>query len=221
MKKFVVIFVILLFLSSFSLLFAGRIFDPQLARWMEVDPADQFFNPYNYCGNNPINFVDPDGKQAYDTFFTTATRTGGEMIHNYNNNLQDVSDDEFSQLAKSYLYDIHSNLMMAKYNYLGGIEKKNLTTNIVTYTKTSYAVGNSIVRGVAIHIAAEYLEGYTVGKVVKLFDLQNEIADAVLEKFGAESPLDDVIKYILDNTIPDTIDNVRVEYNEAAGVLDE
>ena len=54
-----------------------------------------------------------------------------------------------------------------------------------------------------------------------MFDLLNDITDMVLEKFGEEAPLDDVIKYILDNTIPDTIDNVRVEYNEAAGVLDE
>jgi hypothetical protein len=211
----------LLFLSNFSLLFAGRIFDPQLARWMEVDPADEFHSPYVYCGNNPVNFVDPDGKQTYDTFFTKATHSGGEIIYNYNQNLACVSKYEFSMKSLNALYEAEASLVFCNLNYLGGREKENLTANIVTYTKTSYAVGNSIVRGAAIHIAAEYLEGYTVGKVVKLFDLQNEIADEVLEKFGAESPLDDVIEYILDNTIPDTIDNVRAEYNEAAGVLDE
>jgi hypothetical protein len=39
--------------------------DNQLGRWMTVDPlADKFnwINPYNYCANNPIFFVYPDGK---------------------------------------------------------------------------------------------------------------------------------------------------------------
>ena len=64
MKKFVALLMIFLFLSSFSLLFAGRIFDPQLARWMQVDPADEFHSPYVYCGNNPINCIDPDGSET-------------------------------------------------------------------------------------------------------------------------------------------------------------
>ena len=64
MKKLVVIFMSLLFLSNFSLLFARRMFNPQLARWMQVDPADEFHSPYVYCGNNPINCVDPDGSET-------------------------------------------------------------------------------------------------------------------------------------------------------------
>ena len=28
---------------------------------MAVDPVDEFNSPYVYCGNNPVNFVDPDG----------------------------------------------------------------------------------------------------------------------------------------------------------------
>ena len=70
MKKIVALLMILLFLSSFSLLFAGRIFDPQLARWMQVDPADEFHSPYVYCGNNPVNFIDPDGSETIDAKMT-------------------------------------------------------------------------------------------------------------------------------------------------------
>ncbi len=38
-----------------------RHYDPQLGRWMAVDPADEFFSPYVYCHNDPVNFLDPDG----------------------------------------------------------------------------------------------------------------------------------------------------------------
>ncbi len=36
--------------------------------WMAVDPADEFFSPYVYCHNDPVNFLDPDG--AFEIPFT-------------------------------------------------------------------------------------------------------------------------------------------------------
>ena len=46
------------------MLFIGsaRYYDPQLGRWWSVDPVDEFNSSYNYCGNNPVAFIDPDGK---------------------------------------------------------------------------------------------------------------------------------------------------------------
>ncbi len=42
-----------------------RYYDPQLGRWHAVDPADEFFSPYVYCHNDPINFLDPDGAETH------------------------------------------------------------------------------------------------------------------------------------------------------------
>ena len=41
--------------------YGARYYDPQLCKWLQVDPADEFFSAYVYCHNDPVNFVDKDG----------------------------------------------------------------------------------------------------------------------------------------------------------------
>ena len=45
--------------------YGARQHDPILARWDRIDPlCEKYYNvsPYNYCLNNPVMLVDPDGK---------------------------------------------------------------------------------------------------------------------------------------------------------------
>ncbi|MBV6513285.1 MAG: RHS repeat-associated core domain-containing protein [Ignavibacteriales bacterium] len=47
--------------------FGARFYDSDLARWMSVDPmADKYpgWSPYNYVMGNPLNSIDPDGKEV-------------------------------------------------------------------------------------------------------------------------------------------------------------
>ena len=46
--------------------FGARAYDPLSCIFMQTDPlAEKYygFSPYAYCGGNPVNLVDPDGKE--------------------------------------------------------------------------------------------------------------------------------------------------------------
>jgi RHS repeat-associated protein len=49
--------------------FGARYYDSGLSIWLSVDPmSDKYPNltPYNYCANNPVILVDPDGREVFD-----------------------------------------------------------------------------------------------------------------------------------------------------------
>lgn len=72
----------LFILSTFNVLFAGRYYMPEVARWATPDPALQQMyppqllkihngmllstSPYAYTFNNPLRYTDPNGKTPWD-----------------------------------------------------------------------------------------------------------------------------------------------------------
>lgn len=64
-----------------SLDFGARIYDPRIGRWLSVDPLSGKYpslSPYAFVANNPIIYIDPDGKRIQivgDAKFVTKTFT--------------------------------------------------------------------------------------------------------------------------------------------------
>jgi RHS repeat-associated protein len=63
--------------------FGARLYDARIGRWMACDPlAVKYPNlsAYNYCTNNPIYYVDPDGKDIWIFIHKTEKQYSGHAL---------------------------------------------------------------------------------------------------------------------------------------------
>lgn len=79
--------------------YGARYYNPRLSIWYGVDPLAEkmpSWSPYNYTFDNPIKYVDPDGKSPVDIIF----------------NLYDVSSGKYKEYAriKSEKYNMSVNI---------------------------------------------------------------------------------------------------------------
>ena len=80
--------------------YGARQYNPVLGRWDRVDPLSEKYcdvSPYTYCGNNPVNAVDPDGRKI-----VMAQNNSQEYNNQYNNAITYLKEHGCSSLI-SYL----------------------------------------------------------------------------------------------------------------------
>ena len=99
-----------------SAAFGGaRQYSPALRRWMAPDPLSEKYygiSPYAFCNNNPLRYVDPDGRDGIYINFPDYVISVGNM--------------QFENLGHSGILLINNQTGLTKYYEYGRYDKQNI-----------------------------------------------------------------------------------------------
>jgi RHS repeat-associated protein len=86
--------------------YGARYYDPRISLWLSADPLQEkkpWMSPYAYCSNNPINRIDPDGKD--------------DFVFDHNGNFLRIDKTKNDDVLIAQSYDSKNNLISTSYKF--------------------------------------------------------------------------------------------------------
>ncbi|WP_041252042.1 RHS repeat-associated core domain-containing protein [Flavobacterium indicum] len=103
--------------------YGARYYNPKFSVWLSTDPlAEKYpdFNPYNYCMQNPINLIDPDGR------YPRNPRIRGYAI----NVIEVKSYIKGTQTPNSYKFSSSASHLLS---LVSGVSEKSIRNSTLTF----------------------------------------------------------------------------------------
>ncbi|OPX99522.1 MAG: tRNA(Glu)-specific nuclease WapA precursor [Syntrophorhabdus sp. PtaB.Bin027] len=179
--------------------FGARYYDPEIGRWMSVDPLGEIdfsMSPYNYCHDNPLTGIDLHGCADISLIIKGSINTLSGVLGLY------ISTRYYSRMGAGgslasgsniFPYKFSSYLMLSEFSIMFGITQIGVGIN---YNKGDHPLDRSILESALIEAGVNKIVAEVVILIIMAWETGMNAHD-IMSRFAIEmSDLQLILKSI-------------------------